>query len=203
MIFGHLGVASALASRSRGPTGSVTFLALLLAAMTPDVVDTGYFLASFCSPYGLYSHTLYIVALEAGVVGGIALLVTGSRAMAVMFSLVVLLHAPADYFTGYKLTLPGGDLHGLDLYRKPWLDLMLELPTIAVGWWLLRRSGRGPAWARSPYSVILVLALQIGFDGIAVAAGVQKPSGCSDARPAGQPVALVARRRVRHVSEVP
>ena len=169
----------------RTPMGNIRFLAFLLAAMTPDVVDSVYFLASFCNPTGLYSHTIYAVLLEMAVVSGTAFLATGSRSVALGFALVVLLHSPADYFTGYKLFVPGGELHGLDFYNRPPLDFLLEAPTIVLGWWLLRRSGRAPRWARSVWAVGVILFLQLGFD---ARTGLNKPSSC-ESNPAGVLVA--------------
>lgn len=162
-------------------------LAFLLAAMTPDAVDGALFLLSVCSPSGLYSHTIYVVMLEAAVVGGAALLFTGSRGEALAFTLVVLLHPAADFFTGHKLVIPGGELHGLELYQRPVLDFLLEAPTIVAGWWLLRRSGQAPRWVQSVWAVGIIVLLQLGFD---ARTGLNKPSACGS----NPPVVLVAAR---------
>lgn len=171
--------------------GSVLFLAFLAAAMTPDVVDAAYYLVSFCSPYGLYSHTIYAVAIESAVVGGAALLITGSRAVALGFALVVLAHFPADFFTGHKLLLPGGELHGLDLYRRPLVDITLEVGTILAGWWMLRRSGTAPRWAGSVWVVVVLVCLQVAFG---LQTKLSKPSGCVAVGPMEQRAALVVQR---------
>jgi hypothetical protein len=98
------------------------------------------------------------------VVGGLVLLVTDSLAFAAAFAVVIPLHLAADYFTMNKLLWPGGDLIGLDFYSKPRLDLLVEAPAIVAGWWLLRRSGRGPSWAVTIPAVAVVLSLQIVLD---------------------------------------
>lgn len=166
------------------------FLALLLAAMTPDVVDAIYFLLSICSPFGLYSHTVYAVVLEAALVGGAAFLITGSWRTGVLFAGIVLLHVPADFPTGHKLLFPGGELHGLDFYRSRWQDLLLEVPVIVAGWWLLRRSGQGPAWARSVWAVLVIVVPQLLFD---LQTSPIKPSGCISPTDAPPPALVSAR----------
>ncbi len=146
---------------------SIPFAALLLASLTPDVVDAVYWAVGFCSPYGLYSHTVHAVVLEAAVVGGIALLATGSRTVALTFAIVVLLHMPADYFTGRKLFTPGGEIFGLRLYERPVVDWVLEVSIAMGGWWLLRRGGRAPRWAVSIRALVLVVLLQTTLDAMA------------------------------------
>lgn len=179
MITGHLGVAAAARSVSRERMGSILFLALLLASAMPDVVDTLYWAVSVCNPYGLYSHTTYAVLLEAAIVGGIAYLATSSRGIALLFVVVVLLHSPADYFTGRKLFVPGGEMLGLRLYERQALDWLLEVPMATAGWWLLRRSGRGPRWAASIWALLALVLVQTTLDAFVVGRGGSlKPNSC-------------------------
>lgn len=179
MITGHLGVAGAAGSTSRERISSILFVALLLASLTPDIVDTLYWAVGFCSPYGLYSHTLHAVVLEAAVVGGAAFLATGSRSMALVFAILVLVHPLADFFTGRKLVIPGGEMFGLRWYDFPMRDWLLEVPTAVIGWWLLRRSGRGPRWATSVWAVAAVVLLQTTLDVLArPSGGGLKPNAC-------------------------
>ena len=179
MITGHLGIAVGARSFSREPMGSILFLALLMAALVPDAVDTLYWVMNFCSPYGLYSHATWAVVLEAAIVGGVAFLATGSRGIAVTFAAVVLLHSPADYFTGRKIFAPGGEMLGLRLYERPLFDWLLEVPAVLVGWWLLRRSGRGPRWAASVWALVAVLLVQTTFDAVMIGrGGGLKPNSC-------------------------
>jgi hypothetical protein len=179
VITGHLGVAGAAGSASRERISSVLFVALLLASLTPDIVDALYWAVGFCSPYGLYSHTVHAVVLEAAIVGGIAFLATGSRSVALIFAIVVLMHAPADFFTGRKLVIPGGEMFGLRWYDWPLRDWLLEVPTAVTGWWILRRSGRAPRWATSVWAVAVAVLLQTTFDVLARPGGSGlKPNAC-------------------------
>ncbi|MEO5815826.1 MAG: hypothetical protein ABIT20_11150 [Gemmatimonadaceae bacterium] len=179
MIVGHLGIAAAVRSGSRTRMGSITFLALLFAAALPDAVDTLYWALNICSPYGLYSHTSYAVLLEAAIVGGVALLATGSRGVALTFAIVVLLHSPADYFTGRKIFVPGGDMIGHGIYHRPIVDWMLEVPIVVAGWWLLRRSGGSPRWASSVWAVAVLVLMQTALDMFVIDKGsIRKPNAC-------------------------
>ena len=184
MITGHFGLAGAARSISRERMSSALFAALLLAALAPDITDALYSVAGICSPYGLFSHTVHAVAIEAAVVGGAALLVTGSRRVAFLFVAVVLLHVPADFVTGRKLLTPGGEMFGLRLYDVPLYDWLVELPIVLGGWWLLRRSGRAPRWATSAWALGLTLLLQTAFDvtGSVRGRGV-RPNACSAEAP--------------------
>jgi hypothetical protein len=171
VITGHLGVAAA--ARARWP--AVPLLWLLPVCIAPDLLDVGYALVGICSPYGLYSHTIPAAALIAAVLGGAAFLATGSRPAGLLTAGVVLAHLPLDFVTGLKLFWPGGELLGLHLYQRPLLDFLIEAPVLLGGWWLLRRSGRGPWWATAPAVAFGLVMMQGGFD--LVERGL-KPSGC-------------------------
>ncbi len=164
MITGHLGVAGAAHSLQRNRFSAGTLVALLFASVAPDILDVLYAIAGVCNPYGLYSHTVHAAVLQAAVIGGAMLLVTGSRTAAITSASVVLLHIVGDYFTGQKLLLPGGGLVGLSWYDRPLLDFLLELPILIGGWWMLRRSGRAPRWAVSARTLGLLVLLQLAFD---------------------------------------
>jgi hypothetical protein len=172
VITGHLGVAAA--ARSRWPV--VSLLWLVPVAIAPDLLDVAYVVAGVCSPYGLYSHTIPAAALTGAVLGGIAFLVTGSRAAGLVTAGVVLAHLPLDLVTGHKIFWPGGPLVGLALYHRPLLDFLVELPLALGGWWLLRRSGRGPRWATLGAAALALVVVQAAFD---VLPGM-KPSGCRE-----------------------
>lgn len=198
MITGHLGIAGIARSSVREPLKPAWFALLLGASLAPDVADLLYWVAGICSPYGLYSHTLHAVVIQAAVIGGIALLVSGSRSVALLFAVVVLLHMPGDWFTGRKLFAPGGEMMGLRLYERPLWDWALELPILLLGWLMLRRGGKAPAWATSVWSLLLMVLLQTGFDilGASRGGGV-KPNACPRIAPGDQ--ALVTMPRARHV----
>lgn len=179
MITGHLGVLGAAQSVSRAPSSSIALSALVIASFAPDILDAAYSVAGFCSPYGLYSHTVPAIAIETAIVAGVALLVTRSWATTLLFALVVVLHIPADFLTGRKLLWPGGEMTGLYWYDRPLEDFLLEVPTVLLGWWLLRRSGRAPRWATSVPVLTVVLLAQTAFDVEAARTGRgMKPSAC-------------------------
>jgi hypothetical protein len=172
VITGHLGVAAA--ARSRWPVAPLLWL--LPVAIAPDLLDVGYALSGVCSPYGLYSHTIPAAALLGAVLGGVAFLASGSRAAGLLTAALVLAHLPLDLVTGLKLYWPGGPLLGLHLYERPLLDFLIETPVLVGGWWLLRRSGRGPRWATMGAAVLGLVALQGAFD--LLERGL-KPTGCA------------------------
>jgi hypothetical protein len=175
VITGHLGVAAVI---RRGWPGASLFW-LLPASLAPDLLDVAFAFAGFCNPYGLYSHTIPAAALQAAVLGGAALLITGSRTTALATATVVLAHLPADVITGYKLFWPGGPLMGLDLYARPLLDFLLEVPIALGGWWLLRRTPPpgAPRWATSALAAVALVLIQGVLDS-AVIKGLDKPSAC-------------------------
>ena len=179
MITGHLGIAGIVRSLAREEMSTGLVVAFALASIAPDIVDAAYFAFGICSPYGLYSHTLHAVALQAAVVGGVAYLATGSRVATVTFAAIVLLHIPADALTGRKLLMPGGEMTGLLLYEHPLYDFLLEVPTAVAGWWMLRRSGTAPRWATSAGVLLLALVVQATFDADSARAHRgTKPNAC-------------------------
>ena len=179
MITGHFGVAAIAGSASRARMSHGMFIALVLASLAPDIVDTLFATLGVCNPSGLYSHTLYAAVLEAAIIAAIAFLATGSRVTALTFAVVVLLHIPADYFTGRKLFLPGGEMVGLLWYERPLYDYLLEVPIVLLGWWLLHRSGRAPRWVTSALAIVPVLVMQTAFDVVSArtSRGI-KPNAC-------------------------
>lgn len=172
MIVGHVGVAAA--TRSVWRRASLPWM--LVACAAPDLVDVAFAIAGVCNPYGLYSHTVPAAALLAAVVGGAALLVTGSRATALACALMVMLHLPPDLVTGYKIFWPGGPMLGLHVYARPFLDFVIEAPILLAGWWLLRRSRGAPAWATSVPVLLVLLAGQATLD---MAGSGLKPTACA------------------------
>ena len=196
MITGHLGVAGAILGATRTRLSTTVFVALAAASITPDLVDAAYFVLGICSPYGLYSHTIPAVILESAVVGGVAYLATGSRSITTSFVVVVLLHIAADYFTGRKLQLPGGEMVGLQWYDTPLCDFMLEGFFVIVGWWMLRRTGQPPRWAGSLWLLLLTLSTQAVLDLTVVGSRRSlKPTACFHA-PA-EPIPFMARPATR------
>jgi hypothetical protein len=167
VITGHLGVAGLLRSTQRRKFGSTAVVALAVAALFPDVLDGVFFLFNVCSPYGLYSHTIYSVLLQSALVGGTAFLVFDSRSMGAIFAAAVLLHLPADFFTGRKLLFPGGEMVGLNFYDRPVWDFFLEAPLVVLGWTVARRS----------FSVQGVVGVQ-AVDNATHSRRLRKPTAC-------------------------
>ena len=137
---------------------------MAVASLFPDVLDGVFFLVDFCSPYGLYTHTIYSVLLQSAVLGGAAFLYFDSRDVGLLFASVVLLHLAADYFTGQKLFVPGGEFVGLRLYDRPLWDFALEVPVVLLGWMAARRSSIRRSWTTSVWLLVLILGVQSFFD---------------------------------------
>jgi hypothetical protein len=192
VITGHLGIAGIARTLQRDRFSSIALLALVLTSLAPDVLDILYAALGVCNPYGLYSHTLHAVVLQAAVIGGAAFLATGSLTTAACFASVVLLHVAGDFFTGQKLLLPGGEIAGFKWYDRPVRDFFLEIPILVIGWWMLRRSDRAPRWAASSITLGLLLLLQTSFDVYAATSnrGI-KPNSCFSRSPAQQRATLV------------
>ena len=186
MITGHLGVAGIVRSLAHEEMSTGQLFAFALASFAPDIMDAAYFAFGICSPYGLYSHTVHAVVLQAAVIAGGAYLVTGSRVATVTIAAIVLLHIPADALTGRKLLLPGGEMTGLLLYDHPLYDFLLEVPSVGLGWWMLRRSGNAPRWVTSAGVLLLGLGVQAAFD-VALARSPRgfKPNACFSRASAG------------------
>lgn len=177
---------------------TAVFIAFVVASLSPDIVDVLYVALGICSPYGLYSHTVWAVAIEAALAGGLAYLATGSRSIAVSFGAVVVLHIAGDYFTGRKLLVPGGEMVGLQVYEYPAWDFALETFVVISGWWLLRRSAREPRWATSVWLLLLTLCTQAAFDLTVPGMGRSaKPTACARASAAPAKATSLVRRLTR------
>lgn len=177
MITGHLGVAGLLRSTQGDKFGKSALVALAVAALFPDVLDGVFFLLDLCSPYGLYTHTIFSVLLQSAVLGGAAFLVFDSRRVGVLVAAAMLLHLPADFFTGQKLFVPGGEMMGLNLYDRPAWDFALEAPLVVLGWVAVRRSSRMHGWMTSAWVLVLVLGVQVVFDATH-SRRLRKPTAC-------------------------
>ena len=199
MIGGHFGIAGVAQASLRQPLRPAHLFLLFGASVAPDVMDVLYWLFGICSPYGLFSHTIHAVVLQAAVIGGIAFLVSESPKVAALFVVVVLLHMPGDLITGRKLFAPGAEMLGMRLYEHPLWDWLLEVPILLLGWLVLRRRGRAPAWATSAWTLVLMVVMQTAFDvfGASTGQGV-KPNACPRVAPPAA-TALVSVPRSRHV----
>lgn len=177
MITGHIGIAWLLRSTRGKKFGTGAILALAVASIFPDVLDGVFFLVNFCSPYGLYSHTVFSVLLQSAVVGGAAFLLFDSRTMGVLCTAAVLLHLPADYLTGHKILVPGGEMVGLNFYNHPVWDFVIEVPLVVLGWFLSRRSSGQRTPIMSAWVLAAVLGVQLLYD-VTHSQRLRKPTAC-------------------------
>lgn len=178
VITGHIGIAGLLSATAKRKFGKGALAALAFASVSPDFLDALFFLVGFCSPYGLYTHTLYSVLLQAAVLGGAAFLLTGSRSMGGLYASAVLLHLAADLLTGQKILLPGGEMHGLYLYNHPIRDFVLESPLVLLGWLAARRSTFASTWMTSAGLLVPILLAQVVFDVTMHSRNTRKPTAC-------------------------
>lgn len=174
MFTGHLGLAFALRATRR----DAPLAALLAASVLPDALDLAYATAGFCSPAGLYSHSLPAIAVLAAAAAAATFAWTRSAPVAMVIAAAVLLHAPADWLTGFKYLWADGPIVGLVLYRHPWWDFALEAAVVTGGWLLLRRSPREPRWATGWIVLAALLTAQGVFDGVKKTGAPGKPSAC-------------------------
>lgn len=160
MIVGHLGLA--LGARAVDPDAPLAWL--VAATMAPDLLDVGLSAAGFCNTGGVYTHSLTAIAATAAVLGAAAAWQTRSGRTALVIAALVVSHLLADYLVGLKALWRGGPIVGLDLYRWPWADFLVEGATIAGGWWAARRWGNLPRWLGSRVAVVVLLAAQLAAD---------------------------------------
>ena len=170
MITGHFGLALGARSLRR----DAPLLLLLAASILPDVLDGVYAVARVCSPFGLYSHSLPAIAALAIVAAGVSGALTRRPGVALAVAAVILLHVPADWVTSSKVLWAGGPKLGVNLYRWPWADFLIELPVVVAGWFALRRSAAGPEWATRRAALVALIVLQAVFD---VTTSLREPLG--------------------------
>ena len=137
MLAGHVGVAIG----ALGIRRTVPLWLLIIASQLPDWTD-----AILCSSGvrsaipGMFSHSVGAVALMAVVAGIVAFAVSRDAAGSLLVAAVVIAHLLGDFLTGLKPTWPGGPLIGLELYKQPAYDFVVEAAIITAGWFLYRRS---------------------------------------------------------------
>lgn len=174
MIAGHFGIA--MAARARW--GRLPLLAIMIAAISPDIIDFVTAALRICGPDGLYSHSLPSIAIQSLVVGTAVTLWRRSRATGGIVVAMIILHLAADYITGLKVLWAGGPVVGLNLYAYPLVDFVLEAVLTFGAWRLLRASPAGERWSSSPMLLVILLAAQVALDVASYALGPVKPNGC-------------------------
>jgi hypothetical protein len=124
---GHAAVALAL--RWREPR--LPIVPLVLACYGPDWVEVALMLPNPQAGMATYTHS--IPALIIGAMLVTALWKLTRRPGAWLLGVGWLLHWPADLFTGRKPLIFPAPLIGLDLYKLPAVDFILESAVIAIG----------------------------------------------------------------------
>ena len=137
MYVGHVGAALG----AKGIKSTIPLWALVIASQLPDWADGSVCLAGIrSSTPGMYSHSIPAVGVLT-LIGALSyLLITRDAAGAGLIGALVISHALGDYVTGIKPTWSGGPMIGLQLYRHPVLDFIVEAVVILAGWMIYRVS---------------------------------------------------------------
>lgn len=149
MYVGHVGIALG----ARGLGRSIPFWLLIVASQLPDWADAAFCVAGVRTVVpGMYTHSLPAAAfLALAAAAGYTVYERDILGIVTVASLV-LSHIATDYLTGIKPTWSGGPMIGLELYRLPLIDFVIEAAVILAGWLLFRRSlpvhrrSSRPAW---------------------------------------------------------
>lgn len=161
MYVGHLG--AALGAKRIAP--SVALGTLVFATYLPDWVDAALCISGRYHDAQMASHSIP-AALVLAFLAGTTQLGRPHRRAALVVGAVVLSHVLLDYLTGTKPTWYGGPFIGLEFYRRPVLDFIVEAAVIVVGWLFYRRTlppqpGR---WNPSTLMLAVLLLMQAGVD---------------------------------------
>jgi len=140
MYMGHLGVALAT---KRLPTRAPLWL-LLVASVSPDLVDAFSGFTPWHAFTNEYSHTLYGIAVLTVLMGAVCALVTRVTGAALLASALVVSHLLLDFVTSRISLWPGGPVIGAGLYGHPIADLIVELGVVVIGVGIYSRG----LWAR-------------------------------------------------------
>jgi len=124
---GHAAVALAL----RGREPRLPIVPLVLACYGPDWVEIALMLPHARPEMAVYTHTIPSVVIGAALAS--ALWTLTRKPGAWLLGVGWLLHWPADLFTGRKPLFSPTPLIGLDLYKLPLADFLLESVVIAIG----------------------------------------------------------------------
>jgi hypothetical protein len=165
MFAGHFAVALAAAGRSRGlPLG-----VLIAAAFIGDLTEAVVAASNVSDPTRAWSHSVPATGAAGLCLALIWRLRGGSWTEAFAVLLVALSHSALDFLTGYKTMWPGVPPAGLNLYRHPVIEYVLELAAIAGGWSVWRsalpegRRGSTPVWLMAAMLVGAQTALLAGM----------------------------------------
>jgi hypothetical protein len=166
---GHAAVALAL--RWREPR--LPIVPLVLACYGPDWVEVALMLPNPQAGVETYTHSLPSMLLGAALVT--VLWKLARRPGASVLGIAWLLHWPADLFTGRKPVILPAPLIGLDLYRLPLADFVLEAMVVAIGCAIYARGA--PKRAESRRVIVILGAALIALQGaVDVALSVMRNS---------------------------
>lgn len=161
MVTGHLSMA--YLARVKWPRTEL--LALLVASILPDLADFVLPQGNQCrTSCGMFTHAFPAFLVLAAAASVLAWFIWHRRVTVVLVFGLVVLHVVSDFLTGHKPFWYGGPPVGLSLYSHPVADLALEAPLVLLGWWALRRSANPPRAAVHGATLVLLLAMQAGFD---------------------------------------
>jgi hypothetical protein len=124
---GHAAVALAL--RAREPR--LPIVPLTLACYGPDWIEVALMFPHKRAGMAVFTHSIPAVVIGAAIAAGLWSLTR--RPGARLLGLGWLLHWPADLFTGTKPVVFATPLIGLDLYKIPFVDFLLESTVIVIG----------------------------------------------------------------------
>ena len=137
MYAGHVGIAIG----AKGLRKSIPLWFLVVASQLPDWADASLCLANIRTPIpGMYSHSLPAIGILALAAAAAYCVIERDVSGIILVIAVVVSHAAGDYLTGLKPTWSGGPVIGLELYRRPVIDFLVESVVILGGWLLYRRS---------------------------------------------------------------
>lgn len=157
MYAGHLGIALA----GKGVRRDAPLWLLVLGTQGCDWVQMFACVAAPPGTSAMWSHSIPAAAALAAVLSLSAYLLTRDRGVALLTGAITLSHLLADYVTGAKPTWPGGPTIGLNLYDRPFADLVIEAGVVTAGWLVYRRSL--PLESRTRRLTWLLLAALLGI----------------------------------------
>lgn len=174
MYAGHVGIAIG----AKGLRKSIPLWFLIVASQLPDWADASVCLANIRTPIpGMYSHSLPAIGILALAAAAAYCVIERDVSGIILVIAVVVSHAAGDYLTGLKPTWSGGPVIGLELYRRPVIDFLVESVVILGGWLLYRRSlPLDRRSSRQAFEMVAVLiVIQAGADVfMAFAKGLRK-----------------------------
>ena len=154
MYGGHLGIALA----GKGFKSTIPMWLLVLATQLPDWTD-----AAVCSLRNgtpeMWSHSIPAIAVLSLLLALAYFASSRDASAAAVVAMMVVSHEVADFATGLKPTWPGGPHIGLQLYRQPPIDFVVEALVIVIGWLVYRKSLPADRRTKSPVNVLLVSLL--------------------------------------------